>query len=340
MLALAGCRKTDAVGPQRVPTCNVVDTLPGDSSRVFIINEGNFTWGNASLSIYDPVSNSVLNNAFSNANNRPLGDVGQSIAFSGANAWLVVNNSGKIEVIDQQSLSAVTTITGLQSPREVLFVNRETAFATDLYANAISVIDRATATVVSSIPVPGWTETMLPANDLVFVAGTENNNVYTVDPAAELLLDSIPVNIEPNSMVLDANHKLWVLCSGGFQEGPAAVIRINPATNSVEQVLEFSDLDASPTSLTIDAAGERLMWINGGVYSMTISATALPAAPLIDSGTGNFYRVAIDPANNDFYVSDPGSFVEEGKVLRFSENAVLIETIPVGILPGAIAFGP
>ena len=38
-----------------------------------------------------------------------------------------------------------------------------------------------------------------------------------VDNAADIVTDSIEVGYEPESMVIDRNGTLWVLCNGGWQ---------------------------------------------------------------------------------------------------------------------------
>ena len=44
---------------------------------LFICNEGNFQYGNATLSYYDPTSKTVQNEVFYRANAMKLGDVAQ-----------------------------------------------------------------------------------------------------------------------------------------------------------------------------------------------------------------------------------------------------------------------
>jgi hypothetical protein len=46
---------------------------------VFVLNEGNFTWGNGSLSLYSYDSTKIYNNLFQDINGRPLGDVPNAI---------------------------------------------------------------------------------------------------------------------------------------------------------------------------------------------------------------------------------------------------------------------
>ncbi|MES2778319.1 MAG: DUF5074 domain-containing protein, partial [Bacteroidota bacterium] len=60
---------------------------------IMMINEGNFQFGNASLTVYDFNNDIVYPDVFENTNGRKLGDVFQSITVANGKAYLIVNNS-------------------------------------------------------------------------------------------------------------------------------------------------------------------------------------------------------------------------------------------------------
>ena len=108
---------------------------------VFICNEGNFMYGNASLSYYDPEKREADNQVFYNANNFPLGDVCQSMSIIGGRGFVVVNNSGKVFVIDINTFKYLGVIKGLTSPRYIQQVSDDKIYISDIYSPFIAIAD-------------------------------------------------------------------------------------------------------------------------------------------------------------------------------------------------------
>src|SRR5690625_3238126 len=87
------------------------------TNGVLVLNEGAFMSGNASVSF---ISNTgeIQNNIFSTVNNRALGDVAMNIDFYEDLAFIVVNNSNTVEVVDRFTFESKATIAGeLYNPR-------------------------------------------------------------------------------------------------------------------------------------------------------------------------------------------------------------------------------
>ena len=123
------------LNPEEVNT-NI--TLNGNG-LVLIGNEGNFQNGNASLSSYNINTQQTTNNIYQAINQELIGDVLHSIYHSDHLLYLVVNNSGKIIAIDDESLEKKMEIRNLVSPRKIIKVDNSKFYISDLYANEVTV---------------------------------------------------------------------------------------------------------------------------------------------------------------------------------------------------------
>src|SRR5690606_12069054 len=84
---------------------------------VFTVNEGPFSTGSGTVTFYDPVEKKVVQEIFQKTNNRPVGNLLQSLTFHGGKGYLVVNNGAKVEVVDAATFESTGTIGGFTSPR-------------------------------------------------------------------------------------------------------------------------------------------------------------------------------------------------------------------------------
>lgn len=324
----ASCRKDKPERPVEEPT------IVGTQGGVYITNEGNFGWGNAKVSYYDIASGNVVEDLYHAANGVALGDVCQSMSLFNNKAYAVINNSNKVEVLDPSTFVSSATITGFNSPRYFLPVSNSKAYVTDMYANSIAVVDLNSNTITGSIACRGWTEELVLAYGKAFVTNKSRNKVYVIDTATDQLSDSITVSAGANSIVSDANGKLWVLCGGSNP----TLYRIDPASHEVEGSFPFPNGNDSPWRLSINSANDMLYFLNGDVFRMSISSSALPASPFVTASGRNLYSIGVEPNSAVLYVADAIDYVQRGRVYRYGPNGALINSFQAGIIPGGFLF--
>lgn len=303
---------------------------------VYITNEGNFQFGNASVSYYKPSDNSIVEDVFKANNQLALGDVCQSINYYNGNFYIVVNNSHKIVIVNSTTFQFVSEITGFNSPRYLLPVSAQKGYVTDLYNEKISIIDFATNTITGYIPCSGWTEAIGMTEGKVFISNLYRDKLYVIDPQMDVISDSIQVSLGGNSITMDKNGKIWLLCSGNSAQA-GALCHIDPTTNSVIHSYSFI-VGANPTRLKSNATKDTIYWINGNVYRMAITDLSVPNSPFISLTGVNLYGLGIDQFSNDIYISDAIDYVQKGVVYRYNSSGVLIHTFRAGIIPGDFCF--
>lgn len=338
---MIGCDTTPL--PDPVDDCLDQSQLPAapsssPSSNVWIVHEGNFQWGNASLGWYLPEAKDFNGGVYDSLNQEKLGDVFQSLYFRDEQAYLVINNSGKIEVVSTVSGEKTQTISGFVSPRYFLPVTDEKAYVTDLYAGSVAVVDLTSHKVSGSISLPGWTEEMVSINSLVAVTNVSDSFLYVIDPNLDSVADSVEISTGGTSLEVDAQGQLWVACPADAQTGRAgALYRINPETWAVTKIIAFP-AGTGPSDLAMSADGEVLYYLDTDLYAMNIEADSLPACPAVSAEGGLFYGLGIDPANGDIYVADAIDYVQRGVILRYDRTGELIDQWRGGIIPSAFGF--
>lgn len=307
---------------------------------VFILNEGNFRGGNGSLSFYSYDSAKIYNDLFYEVNGRPLGDVPNSIAINGEYAFILVNNSGKIEVINRNTLESVKTIPGVNSPRNISFITNNKAYVTSMYSDSVTIINLNDKTVSGYINIRRSSEAIAISGSNAYIANwVGGDEIMIINTINDKVIDSVKVGAEPESMVIDKNNMLWVLCNGGWaRENFAELIEINTVTNSIEKSLVFNTKQASPSCLQIDGRGETLYYLESGVKEVNIDASVLPSSSFISESGHYFYKLGINPANSDIFITDAVDYQQKGFLLYYKKDGTFVSSQKADIIPGLMCF--
>lgn len=327
-------------GPSEEEEFNVDPSGEG----LFIINEGNYMYGNASLSYYDPATGHVENEIFFRSNGFKLGDVAQSMTIADGIAWLVVNNSGVIFGIDPSTFKEKRRITGFTAPRYFKMISPGKAYVTQIWDPRIFVVDpvsgSTTGYVTTDMDYDSGSTEMMVAWDRYIITNcwSYQNRILKIDTESDTVVKALVVGIQPESIVLDGNGKLWVITDGGYEGSeygyePAKLLRIDPDSFEIEQTFLFAE-GGHASKLTVNAGGDELLWLDEGVWKMPVDATHLPVKPFISREGTLFYGLTVNPVNGEIYVSDAIDYVQSGIVLRYSPQGELLDTFNVGINPG------
>ena len=282
-LSLSGCMHYEPVERENINSNKATKGL-------FIMNEGNFRSGNASLSYYDPDSMKVENYVFYRTNGIKLGDVAQSMTIRDSLGYLVVNNSGIIFVINVIRSSSSARYRGLVSPplhplperrkglrdRSVLLLHlgHQSQRVQDHQANRRPgrreepTLDRADGPVQE-----------LYFHELLVLRQQNTGHRY-----ADRLGCGLHRSWHPTDLIsIDKYNKIWTITDGGYEGSPygytaPALYRIDAETRKIEQTFNFK-LGDSGSEICMNGTRDTLYFINKHIWRMAATSDKLPDKP-------------------------------------------------------------
>lgn len=313
----------------------------------FVLNEGGFTYGNASVSAYFPSALNATQNIFQNVNNYSLGDVAQSIIQKGDFTYIVLNNSQKIEIVKTNTFERLRTITGFSSPRYLQFTENEKVLVSDLYENKMSVLDLETGCEFGSIKTQGWTEEIEKVNGKYYAIerntiGVQNKfaNLIEIDILNLSITKRVKIPAEPNSLVVDNDGNIWILSTGVEAENILpALIKFNTSSASIEKTYNFSDYTNIAQNLAFNSQNGKLYFNEANsIFEMNASDSNLPLQAYFTTNAQIIYGIDVNPSTQEFYICDAIDYFSPGKVFRYSPGGNLVDEFEVGILPSKVIF--
>lgn len=315
---------------------------------IFVLNEGGIGKNNSTVSFI--VNDEVQNDIFATANNNAiLGDTGQSLTFKDDKAYVVLNYSNKVEIVNSTTFAKIATIdTGMVNPRYIAFHGNK-AYVTcwgvsdNEEDDYLAVIDLATNTASTPIPLANGVEKIITVGDKLYVAHQGgwgvNNLVSVVDPVTNVVT-TITVGDVPNSLI-EKDGFLYVLCGGNpgwvGDQTAGKLAKINLANNTVTEQIDFA-VTEHPSKLEV--YGDNFYYTMGaGVYKKAIAETTLP--------TTSFFTVpeifgiyGFDIIDEKIYVGDAGDYATPGTAFVYSIEGALLDEYTVGVSPNGFYKSP
>jgi hypothetical protein len=318
---------------------------------VLILNQGGFGHGDASVSYLSEDFVTQQNNIFSIVNpSITLGDTAQDIGLYQNLAFVVLNYSNKIEVVNRYTMVHVATIsTGLNNPRYIAFSNGK-GFVTnwgdggDTSDDYVAVLNLSSYAVSSTIPVAEGPERIIENDNKLYVAHTGGygygNKISVINGTNNTLTTTINVGDVPNSLEVN-NGSLYVICGGKPSYAPTetagSFVKINLTNNTVASTLNFP---AATHPSNLDIVDSNVFYtVDSSIFKATLSATTLPTTALFTTIAQGVYGVYSFAVNNDkIYVGDAGDYNSNGKIYVYSSTGMLEHNYTVGVIPAGFYF--
>lgn len=309
----------------------MIDIQSGDG--VFLLHEGGFNQLNASLGFLDYTASEPQLDLFQQANGKAIGDVFQSMTILGHDGFLVLNNSRTIEQIDLKTINLKNSLSLSHAPRFLQPVSLNRAYISTIFSPWLLVADLDPLAIVDSIYLGHWSEEMLVIQDKVWVAASNHDQIYQIDPTNQSITDSITVGYGASHLALDLDGRIWVMCIGNFIDIPASIHVVDPSTGSTVKSMVFSQSEF-PSKLQI--AGDKVYYLNGGLHRMSTQDNTLSINPFIAGFS--YYGFRIDPTDGRIWMADPVDFQQKGKIDVFAQDGLFIQSYSAGIVPSDFRF--
>ena len=317
-----------------------------NTGGTFVVNEGAFQSNNGSIS-YINSDNELTESIFEKVNGYVLGDVVQSMTLTDDKAIIVVNGSQKVEIVSLSTFELASTLT-LDYPRYAYDLGDDKAFVSNgSGAGEVKLVDLNSGTVTKSITVGNGPEKMVEIDDYVYVMNTGgyglDSTISVIDLSSNTVSKTITVGHKPKSAVIDADGDLWVVCSGNtvyddswnvVSESNSGLYEIDPSTNTVLTSFDLGVTGDHVSALQISPDGKTLYFDNGGVRSISTSATSDNSVSVVE---GSFYGFNVNPTTGNIFTST-FDFVSASTVSEYSAIGDLKQSWVAGIGTNSIVF--
>lgn len=270
-------------GCDQIPEMPSFDMSQDNPVRMIVINEGLFTTNTAALSvIYE--DGTTYWDVFRYVNQRPLGDVAQSIIKINDYLFVAVNNSRRIEVLEPNTFKSVGSIRYKQtgSPRYITPLSDTTALVSDLYGQLVKIrtVPPYEETEYINLPTPQrGIEQMVTVKGKVFGAylyhGVAIFDVDKIRVSEMRLLEDLKVSwtMSTCAPLVDYHDRVWFTTFERNRGKPCA--RMSAIDPESEKVVDIIDI---PFVLKDPKVGDII-------------------------GMPNYNRVDIDPSRRTMYIN-------------------------------------
>lgn len=320
-------------------TSEYEETIPEITYQngLLITNEGNFGSPNADVTFITKDLSLMQNEIYKAKNNKEnLGDVLQTMVLNGDKAYLLLNNSNKIQIVDRYSFKKAGEITAqLNNPRYMAIANGNLYVSNDKYGGAkfVNVYKLSDNSFVKKIDFASTStvERVVEAGGNIFVQNASygfGNTITKINTTTNAIEGTpIPVPNGDITKTITYNSNVYVIAQG---TADSYIYQINPA-GSIVKTTTLTGI-ANGTNLQIDG-GRFYFTSSNKVYSMDMNATAAPTNPIITAvdGGANFTLYGFSVIDGRIFTSDVKGFTQPSEITVYTTGGTVISKFTAGM---------
>ena len=376
-LVFCACRKDPVPEPPSKDadlTGEKVDVsgFPESIGKVFLLNEGQMGSNNASLDFIRISDGNYITGAFKKMNpdvGAGLGDVANDVAVHGDELWIVVNNSGIVEVVSAKDETEIAAIQ-VPTPRNIAFDDTYAyvtswagAYVTGSYdENWVYVvtdsknpkgqvyrIDLKTKKVAGSVEVGYQPEGIACYDGKLYVANSGgissqlpptysyDNTVSIIDTKTFKVTEIVEVEVNLKNVYSDGRGNIYVTLLGDYWSVHSGLYIIRTkAGNAVSKVTDYASV-STICGDTVYGIGTdtEFDWSAEHVYKAWSVRDGNRSDVFLNvSATALYGLYALDA--DTFLVTDAGDYFNPGSVACYDKGAK-IWSVTAGVCPGHFA---
>jgi len=298
------------------------------ANGILITNEGNFQSSNAEISFIKNDLSTVYNKIFAtNNSNTTLGDVAQYMAFNNDLAYIVMNNSSTIEIVDRYTFKKVNQITAnLNAPRAIAFSNGK-IYVSNANDNTVTVYNGNTNAFIKSISLDNQPEKLVATSNYVYVQSSSfatANTVEIINSSSDTNTKDLSFELPMNGITLDSNM-VFVL---GSDENKTEISKIE--NEAITKTISNVSLKSS-RYLTLD--NNNLYFTNGtGIYTLSKDLNTIPSTPIFNVNDNSWSTLyGFNVIEGKVFSSDANGFTDNSIITVYDLTGNVLKTFTTEI---------
>ncbi len=298
---------------------------------IFVVNEGNYGVPNASVGfISNDLSYTEQSIYKTNNGNTDLGDVLQTIGLHGDNAFLVLNNSNKVTVVNRYTFKKTGEITSnINQPRYITFSDNFIYVTNDQYLGDkfVSIYKSSDFSFVKKIDVPNAAERIVNVGGNIFVQNSSygfGDKITIINSSTNNLQSTFSVPSGQIQKIISHNNNVYAIASD-YGLADSYIYQISSA-GTITRTTTLTGI-ANGANLCLD--GGKFYFSSGmKIYSMDVNSTTTPTSPIITATESHPYSglYGFNVIDGKIFTSDANGFTTDSKVTVYNTSGTVIKT--------------